>query len=64
MHNTHLHHENELTPIDGYVDQFNGGCVAEQSKFQQLFTNQGNGLDFCGNLGWYVANDIAQRDSD
>lgn len=57
--------ENEPLPVDGYVDQFNGGCDSLSPLFQQLVLDPGQTeLDFCGILGWYITNDVAHRDSD
>ena len=57
--------EDEPMPVDGYVDQFNGGCDGAPAAFQVLTLAPGETeLDFCGVLGWYETESVAHRDSD
>lgn len=57
--------EDEPMPVDGYVDQYNGGCDAATPAFQTLtFDPDLTELDFCGVVGWFETDNQAGRDSD
>jgi len=45
--------EGEPALHDGYVDDFNSGCLMPSSPFQSLEGDQNGDLVFCGKSGWY-----------
>ncbi len=58
-------HEGEPPLMDGYVDEYNGGCDAADPVFQDLYLPAGETeLRFCGWTGWYTTAAVEHRDSD
>jgi hypothetical protein len=56
--------EGEPDLVDGYVDDFNGGCnSAEPWPFQDI-TFGPTYIDFCGVAGWYTFQGSNYRDTD
>lgn len=58
---TNTQDENEPPLVDGYVDQFNGGCNSEE--YGTPFQTIGN-ANFCGVSGWYLDGGVESRDTD
>lgn len=56
--------ENEPELVDGYVDNYNGGCNSEPPAFQPLIPDQSGCLDLCGISGWYTTDSTNYRDTD
>jgi hypothetical protein len=59
--------EGEPALVDGYVDNFNGGCNTDPNSgpFQELVADEYGNLTFCGVGGWYMSSDGSQyRDTD
>jgi len=57
--------EGEPEPMDGYVDQYNGGCDSPAPMFQELFQLPDHQeLNFCGSTGWYLRDGDMVRDTD
>jgi hypothetical protein len=58
-------HEGEPALVDGYVDEYNAGCDADDPVFQDLYPPAGEAeLKFCGWTGWYRTAGVDQVDSD
>jgi len=54
-------HENEPPLVDGYVDEFNGGCLTDTWSWIDELTYP----SFCGKSGWYLGAGGSQyRDTD
>lgn len=49
--------ENEPPLVDGYVDNFNGGCNTDGSQPFSVYDSEA----LCGTSGWYLAADGGQR---
>jgi len=47
--------ENEPPLIDGYMDEYNSGCLDGNFLFQLLSGDSQGNLEFCGISGWYWA---------
>lgn len=59
--------EGEPALVDGYVDNFNGGCNTDpvSGPFQELVADEYGNLTFCGIGGWYLSSDFLNyRDTD
>jgi hypothetical protein len=57
--------EGEPALVDGYVDNFNGGCDSDPPTFQALIPPPGHFyLDFCGKSGWYDDGGTGRWDTD
>ncbi len=46
--------EGEPTLHDGYVDEYNSGCLMPNYPFQSLSGELSGELEFCGKGGWYL----------
>jgi len=53
--------EGEPALHNGYVDEFNGGCAADNGAFQTLNGDADGSLIFCGKSGWYLDSGGEQR---
>ncbi len=57
--------EGEPPLVDGYVDEFNGGCnTPPEYPFQEILGNAAGTAIFCGLGGWYVTDGSSSRDTD
>jgi len=59
--------EGEPQLVDGYVDQFNGGCNSPEfgSPMQQLVGDSQGQLEFAGRAGWFLNHQgLENRDTD
>ncbi len=58
--------EGEPPLVDGYQDEFNGGCNSPEfgTPFQALDGDANGQLEFCGIAGWYEVDGANLRDTD
>ena len=56
--------EGEPPLVDGYVDNYNGGCNTPGYPFQELLAWPWGGFVVCGVSGWYVHSSTNYRDTD